>query len=337
MMVSATPNVRESNLELYRIIVMLLIVMHHYVTGSDILSEMVKDPNALRTKYLFLTGMWGKTGINCFVLITGYFMCKSHITLHKFLKLLLEILFYNIVISSIFMVTGRAPFSLFYIVTVINPITTIGSGFVSCFLLFFLCIPFLNILIEHMSRSQHIALIGLCLFIYTFIGSIPWLGTTFNYVSWFSVLYFVASYMRKHKLPEDGNTKFWGVATLLSVFFAVISVLFMLYKENRSGIKLDWNIVCYFVSDSNKFFALLVSVCSFMYFKDVKLPCGQSKIINDIASSTFAVLLIHNNSIEMRRWLWEDVFNNVETYHSSSIYLSAIIVPILVFACCIII
>ena len=86
---------RRSNLELYRILVMMLIVAHHYVVNSGVLDVMHNDPMSGRSLYLYLIGMWGKTGINCFVLITGYFMCKSHITVKKFLKLLLEILFYS--------------------------------------------------------------------------------------------------------------------------------------------------------------------------------------------------------------------------------------------------
>ena len=34
---------RNSNLELYRIIVMLLIVAHHYVVNSGMMEEMAKD------------------------------------------------------------------------------------------------------------------------------------------------------------------------------------------------------------------------------------------------------------------------------------------------------
>lgn len=68
---------RNSNLELYRIIVMLLIVAHHYVVNSGMMEEMAKDPLSSRSLFFYIFGMWGKTGINCFVLITGYFMCKS--------------------------------------------------------------------------------------------------------------------------------------------------------------------------------------------------------------------------------------------------------------------
>lgn len=97
-----TPKVRNSNLELYRILVMLLIVMHHYVVNSGLMALMEEDPLNPKSIFLYIVGMWGKTGINCFVLITGYFMCKSEITLRKFLKLLLEIEFYNIAIFLFF-------------------------------------------------------------------------------------------------------------------------------------------------------------------------------------------------------------------------------------------
>ena len=97
---------RNSNLELYRIIVMLLIVAHHFVVNSGVTDVMYKNQLSANSVFLFLFGAWGKTGINCFMLITGYFMCKSNITLRKYVKLISEVLFYNIVISLLFLVFG---------------------------------------------------------------------------------------------------------------------------------------------------------------------------------------------------------------------------------------
>ena len=87
---------RESGIELFRITSMLVIVAHHYIVNSGVM-DAVNEVNAVTGSSLFalLFGWGGKTGINCFVLITGYFMCTSRITLKKFLKLLLEIEFYN--------------------------------------------------------------------------------------------------------------------------------------------------------------------------------------------------------------------------------------------------
>lgn len=44
---------RNSNLELYRIIVMLLIVAHHYVVNSGMMEEMAKDPLSSRSLFFW--------------------------------------------------------------------------------------------------------------------------------------------------------------------------------------------------------------------------------------------------------------------------------------------
>ena len=87
---------RDSNIELYRIITMFFIVAHHYVVNSGLTLEggpVFSDPFSWRSIFLVLFGAWGKVGINCFVLITGYFMVNSNITAKKFAKLLGEVLF----------------------------------------------------------------------------------------------------------------------------------------------------------------------------------------------------------------------------------------------------
>lgn len=80
---------RNSNIELYRILSMLLIVAHHYVVNSGLTSAngpIFANIWSLPSQFLLLFGTFGKIGINCFVLITGYFMCKSQITAKKFVK-----------------------------------------------------------------------------------------------------------------------------------------------------------------------------------------------------------------------------------------------------------
>ena len=112
---------RNSNLELYRIIVMLLIVAHHYVVNSGLIGQMQSSPLTTNSVFLYLFGMWGKTGIDCFVLITGYFMCKSKATAAKFFKLLFEVMFYKIVIYLIFVATGVAHLPLQALLAPLSP------------------------------------------------------------------------------------------------------------------------------------------------------------------------------------------------------------------------
>lgn len=143
---------RNSNLELYRIIVMFLIVCHHYVVNGGlvwngpIMEEYLNDPSV----FYWLFGMWGKTGINCFVMITGYFMCQSHITLRKFLKMVLEVMFWNFVCHTSFVIAGYGNIGIKEFFLHLLPIHGVSDDFVSCFILFWLTIPFLNILVKNM-------------------------------------------------------------------------------------------------------------------------------------------------------------------------------------------
>ena len=116
---------------------MLMIVAHHYVVNSGLMS-CIDAQSTLRFQdyFLLLFGWGGKTGINCFVLITGYFMCTSEITKNKFLKLLGERYFYAVAIWCLFFFTGYEAFSVKGFLKMIFPFFTVADNFTSCFLLF---------------------------------------------------------------------------------------------------------------------------------------------------------------------------------------------------------
>ena len=330
---ASTRKVRDSNLKLYRIIVMLLIVAHHYVVNSGLLDVMPQSSTELlpppKSLFVYWFGMWGKTGINCFVLITGYFMCTSSITVRKFLKLLLEIEFYKIIIYASFCLIGYNEFTVKDTLLALLPVRYVGDNFAGCFLLFYLCIPFLNILIRNLDKKQHLLLIALCLTIYTLFGTWPGTRVYMNYVSWFCVLFIIASYIRKYGIPLDKIHIGWGGLTLLLIAVSMLSVPATIYVNSifhSSMFPYRW------VSDSNTFFALAVGVCSFMYFKNLKVE--YSPFINTVATSTFGVLLIHANSDTMRQWLWHDVLDNVGWYLSDYIYVHAVLSVIAVFVIC---
>ena len=48
------PKVRESNLELYRIIVMFMIVAHHYVVNSGLMDVMKEAPTSPNSIFFYL-------------------------------------------------------------------------------------------------------------------------------------------------------------------------------------------------------------------------------------------------------------------------------------------
>ena len=70
-----TAKERSSNIEVLRIIAMLLIVMHHYSLHSNLLFE----PTSIQLNHIFIQilQVGGKVGVAIFVLIMGYFSVYS--------------------------------------------------------------------------------------------------------------------------------------------------------------------------------------------------------------------------------------------------------------------
>lgn len=325
---------RKSNIELFRIITMLAIVAHHYVVNSGLTATdgpIYADPLSGASIFLLLFGAWGKIGINCFVMITGYFMCKSRITVRKFIKLIFEVMFYKILIQAIFWISGYAPMTIESLIQTILPVTEIGQNFTGTYLVFFLCIPFLNTLIQNLKERQHIYLVLLSCFVYVFFGTVKILPVTMNYVSWYAVLYLIASYVRLYPKKIFGNKRIWGWMTVTALLMCIASIIACTWL----GTVLNRAMAYFFVTDSNTFLALFTGISAFMFFLNIEMR--YSKFINTISASTFGVLLIHANSDSMRQWLWKDVLDNVGFYDSPWLLVHAFGSVVGIFFVCVVI
>jgi len=321
---------RDSNIELYRIICMLLIVAHHYVVNSGLMAidgPIQENPTSWQSIFLLLIGAWGKTGINCFVFITGWFMSNSRITFTKFVKLFTEVFFYIIVIFCVFSVSGYEPFSFGGFVKTIIPYISIKDGFTSCFLVYYIAIPFLNILMDNLDEKKHRCIILLVSFIYIALGSIH--KVAMNYFTWFIVLHLIAGLIRRYPKDVYEKKNIWGIISFFSLILSCASVIAMVYLSGKYGFNGKYYL---FVQDVNTLLPVITGISSFLFFKNLNM--GYCSIINVIASSTFGVLLIHANSDTMRRWLWQDVLNNVGMYSSDLLVVHVIGSVIGVFIVC---
>lgn len=209
------------------------------------------------------------------------------------------------------------------------PIKSVSDDFSSCFLLFYLCIPFLNILVHNMNKRQHQLLMALCLFIYTILGTTTKIHITMNYVTWFCILYFISSYIRIYGINYEDVKMKWGWLSIFSIVISVSSVLVLSTIVNTPGREFI------FVSDSNHIMAVISSICLFMYFKDLQIK--NSAFINKVASCMFGVLLIHANSDTMRRWLWCETLDNVGWFQTDYAVFHALVSVTVIFIICVII
>lgn len=320
---------RKSNIELLRIILMILIVAHHYVVNSGITDLFDFKNITFNMIFLQFFGYAGKIGINCFVLITGYFMVKSKITLKKFLKLYLEVKFYAIVIYMIFMVTGYEKFSITGLAkTLFSVVFYAGKGFTSTYIIFFLLIPFINILLNNFNKRKHVTLILLLTFYFTIISTFSIKNNTWNYVGWLITVYIIGAYIRLYPNKYLKSIKINSILFMIITIISFASILCVDYIGSKFGFY-DYY---YFVNDAHKLLAILSAVTLFLVFTNLDIK--NIKVINIISRSTFGVLLIHTSSETMRRWLWKDLFMNTEYYNSEYLILHAILATFIVYIVC---
>ena len=169
--------------------------------------------------------------------------------------------------------------------------------------------------------------------VYVVLPSFAKANVIFNYITWFSILYIVASFVRLYPKEWFDNQKIVGSIAGISLLFSWTSVILLAFISGHIGKSIG--LAYFFVSDSNKILALTTGVGAFLFFKNLKM--GYSKIVNTVAASTFGVLMIHANSNTMRRWLWHGVCNNIGAYETGNVVVHAIICVVAVYTVCTII
>lgn len=299
---------------------MLVVIAHHYVVNSNI--PKLYDIQHISGHMIFMQifGFGGKIAINCFLIISGYFMCTQTASLYRWLKLFLEWSFYNIVINAIFIIAGYTPLGRETLINGFFPFFNgVGTGrdvFTFLFLILFLLIPFLNKLIHSMDCREYAALLGILLFVFSILSTFYFHKTSTGWVSanhwegigWYVTAYLIGGGIRLY-LPKKFDTFRSGmilsVSSLLCAWGSIVLIDFISMKYPFLG-------AYHMVYGCNKFLAVTCAVSLFLLFKNLKIE--NRKFVNRISSTTFGVLLIHGNSDTMRHFLWVDLFKNGEYY-----------------------
>ena len=177
-------------------------------------------------------------------------------------------------------------------------------------------------------------MIGLLLFVYTVMGSIPTVHVTFNYVSWFCVLFLLASFFRKYPPKWAENQRICISLLVLSLIASSCSILLGSWFTSRMGTIVVFSLL----QDSHKILALTNAITSFLVFRNMCI--GYCPTINWVASSVFGIFLFHTASDAMRQFLWQDVarcqawFNSIWIpVHAFVVILSVFLVGLLIDKC----
>lgn len=331
---TSIPVKRESNLDLLRIVSMLLIIFLHSIDHSGVLeaAEVAALPG-----YAYVRFMYALTQVcvNCYVLISGYFLVNSKFRLQKLAVLWLEVVFYSLVIKAIFMAAGYTPFSLISLISCFFPILTGRYWFITIYFGLYLVSPFLNLAIHAMNQKQHTAL-NLLLFALFSVWISLWpsmagMNAGGGYgLAWFVVLYFAAAWFRLYYHPTGKLALKIACFIVIPVLVALVSVL---------GKCTDIGIIQRVSGNWYRYDAVpsyLATLCLFTAFLNIKIRSNYlCHAITLIAPSTFGVYLIHAHA-NFSPWSWE-MLNLPQHLHSALFPLIQIGAVVAIFVFCVLI
>ena len=201
---------RKTGPELLRIVCMLMIICLHYIRAAGGSGSVAFGS----WQYWFYSTLRGLCfiGVNCFVLITGYYQCDKTFSFTRIIKLLFEVWFFSDLIYIVLLLTKQISYSgIQDLLYAVFPVFTNSDGCTSIYVIVITFSPLFNIIIAKISKKVHLALIilGVGFFsvwptVFLFSnGFTDFLATGYG-VPWFIILYFTASYVKKYRtLPKN--------------------------------------------------------------------------------------------------------------------------------------
>jgi len=247
--------------------------------------------------------------VNAFVLISGWYGIKVRPI--RFVELIFQVLFFSITIYLTMRIFGLTPPLNINEWIELLLIKHRGYWFVKAYIILYLFAPVLNVFVQDVSR-EYLTSFLIAFFtiqiIYGFYHYGSWYAGGYSPLS-FMGLYVLARYIRLYPNKYTQLNKYIDMTFYfaISILTAIASLVFT-YLFDKGGTVL-FLYSCPFVILSSVFFFLFFTKLSF-----------QSRIINWIAVSCFAVYLVHNSPFLFHPY-YTEVIQHWFTTESSVLFL----------------
>lgn len=312
---------RDSNIELLRIILMLMIIMHHLIVHGCGISFLSKDelPAIDNIPVFLFINSFLILAVNTYIFISAYYGIKF--SLKSLISFILQASFYSV---TIYLISCYANYDSWSIPSLYRAFIPIISGkwwFLSGYILLFILSPILNIGLDSLKKRHHlfimIALIVIAASYYITNFNPDSSRVNISTIGLFLTIYVCGRYFRKYPL-NTSRPFLWYIGLSLLLFVLVFGYFkFISYQ-------LAWNLFGY----TNPII-IAASVCLFYAFKKVNI---KSQFINNVSVLTFGIYLLHDAD-PVRRFITSQM-QNLHTLNTIPLLFSILGIAIIIFTIC---
>lgn len=272
-------HIRILNLELLRIYCMFFIVLGH--TEGYVHFNFVDDTSLVARTVNALMSALGIGSVNCFVLITGFFLASASGKIKRILNIYIMTTFYLVSISlALYWIGLASVMDVFKSFFPLAP-TVCNYWFINKYLGLLVLQPFLMRLAVNLSKSTYRLLIGsLLLLNTTLVFGFP-LGGLYGggfSLMWFICLFFIGGYLKRYCMPMHME-----ITKLLFILIVAIMVYMSVIILGIPYVELGYNSVL----------VLVISVCLFLLF--LSMPVTKNRFITIVSPHVFSVYVIHTH------------------------------------------
>jgi len=275
-------NARNYSLDLLRLLATFMIVVLHVQLFGGLL-----QPRGLTLSFFptILLESFCIVAVNCFVLITGFFMIHKTVNWRKLLSLVLEIAVISWIIFAVGSICGlRAPFK--ELLQHLFPTLSGCHWFISSYVILYVLSPWLNKFILSLNQQECFYLLGLLFVLFSVWGlnpKISLIGVQRGYsVLWLAYIYFIGSVIRLYTPLLVHPGKIYFLFSLLTVGYATLLCKFTF--------SIRW------AMNYSSPFVLFASIALFYSFYRLQINSAfTTKVIKFFAPGCFGVFLIHTD------------------------------------------
>jgi len=156
---------RNSNIELLRLVAMAFITVHHFAIWGYFIGNEVHtvQPNTVWLQFLEI---FGKVGVDLFILITGYFALNPRPTFQKVWQLTNTVRFYALGLFVILLVCGQLQFNTDLMWRSVFPTVRSMYWFITIYAILYIFSGYLSQFLGHLRRAQAVSFIALGVLIF---------------------------------------------------------------------------------------------------------------------------------------------------------------------------
>lgn len=276
--ITTSQKIRQSNIELCRILSILLVVLVH----SQMTVFGVPRAEGMDTLLVYGLESLSIIGVNVFVLISGYFSIRLKIK--NIVNLLYICLFYMTLLNILRLATDTMELKYLFFISQSN-------WFIPRYIGLMILSPVLNAFCDKAEKKTfQFVVISITLFscYWGFLLHRWWPDFHNGYsLIHFCILYLIARYFKLYGFGLFNNFNNW-TGYIFSTLILTSAAYLLAIKDIKES--MVWRIF-----DYNNPVVLFSSICFFIAFAKLNIPAN--KTINLMAQSTLAVLFLHTHKV----------------------------------------